>query len=240
MRKQWLLVSLAFLGVGSFGVYYFWKQATAVPEWYVQSDVQSSDEKIRENSFQPEVISQKLPELNTESFQEDKKVSSTALDEEVKTVRLSSEEMEQLMNNRLIENHRTKPFWEASEGVQVRVNSDRIEMGTVINPSSISPDALGASEQVIFERAMGSFPRLGQQAVYVGITGNFDVDSKGEVSWDEDTKVRVGNLEFSLKEVSQRLGISSEQLKEQLQLHFQYLEVNRVFLQDEEVVFEGE
>ncbi len=118
-----------------------------------------------------------------------------------------------------------KPFLEASEGVRTRVDKNQLEMGTVIQPSAISRDDIKSSEKEILERAMSSFPRLSQQKVYVGISGNFEVDDKGEVILNDNTKVRIGNMHLSLEEVSRRLGVSPETVKQKLQANLQQLPV---------------
>lgn len=217
IHKKWLIIVLAFLGVGVAGAYYFWKEFTAVPDWYAtEMNIQS---ETTENNIEEAQIEEEKREENFSSSLE-----SESSQNQSRETSPTQQEFNQIINRQLSENQRVKPFLEASEGVRTRVEKDQLEIGTVIQPSAISRDEIKSSEQEILERAMSSFPRLSQQKVYVGISGNFEVDSNGEVILNDNTKVRIGNMHLSLEEVSRRLGVSPETVKQKLQANLQQVE----------------
>lgn len=217
--------------LGAVGAYFFWRQVTAVPEWYVKSNVPLNLESS--SPIKPVEKPPKLADVSTaESPPEEVKVitrESPFLDTEEgntqqETVTLSTAKLNEVINAKLADSPRTQPFLEAIQGVQSNLEQEKLEIGTVIQPSLISREALGSSEQVLLERAMGSFPGLSKQRVYVGIEGDVQVNAEGAIDFDETTKVRIGNLQFSLKEVAQRLGIPPEILQEELQIQLENLE----------------
>lgn len=216
IHKKWLIIVLAFLGLGGAGAYYLWKEFTAVPDWYAT--------QTTENNIKEAQIEEEKSEENISSSLEPK-TSQNQSRETPPTQKAKQQELNQIINRQLSENQRVKPFLEASEGVRTRVDKNQLEMGTVIQPSAISRDDIKSSEKEILERAMSSFPRLSQQKVYVGISGNFEVDDKGEVILNDNTKVRIGNMHLSLEEVSRRLGVSPETVKQKLQANLQQLPV---------------
>ena len=216
IHKKWLIIILAFLGLGGAGAYYLWKEFTAVPDWYA---TQTTENNIKEVQIKEEKREENFSSsLEAESSQNQSR-------ETPPTQPAKQQEFNQIINHQLSENQRVKPFLEASEEVRTRVDKNQLEMGTVIQPSAISRDDIKSSEKEILERAMSSFPRLSQQKVYVGISGDFEVDDNGEVILNDNTKVRIGNMNLSLEEVSRRLGVSPETVKQKLQANLQQLPV---------------
>jgi hypothetical protein len=63
----------------------------------------------------------------------------------------------------------------------------------------------------------------------------------GQVKWDSNTKVKLGNLSLSLNELSQRLGIPAEQLEQTLNLSLPLgsLKVNDMELTNDKLLLKG-
>lgn len=207
------LIFLATLGLAGAGAYYFWRQFTAVPDWYTaEMNVQS--ETTYNNSEDTKGDEQKPEENFSSSLDSGESLSK-------------QQELDQIINRELSNNQRIQPFLKASQGVRTKVENNQLEIGTVIQPSAISKDELEGSEKNILEQAMDSFPRFNQQQVYVGLSGNFEVDANGELILDENTKVRIGNMHLSLAEASRRLGVNPEMVQQKLQENIQHLELEQ-------------
>jgi hypothetical protein len=61
---------------------------------------------------------------------------------------------------------------------------------------------------------------LENKEIYLGLTGKPKIEN-GQLLLDDNTQVKLGNLSFSISEISQRLGIPQETLQQKLRLSLQ-------------------
>lgn len=300
MRKL-ALVSLFILGLSGGTVYYYWSQATRLPEWYTSQKPNSSSvenvkdavaiQTARDEVFQKiekEIQQQQLqansdpslnfsaqtevaeipfssaqtqqenlsglPTFNVEKGNKNESlVQRVAVNKEVNPVPKSSspamttfpqkvnpqiiefnineQELNTLVVGAIADDSRGKTLLNSVQGINTEIKQDAVEIGTVINPSTIPIEQLNPRQQEILKRALQTFPRLGQQDIYVGIEGNLNIEN-GRVLLSEDAKIKVGNMRLPLRDLAQRLGIQPQELQQALNLNLTQLNVQDIELND--------
>ncbi|HEY9729682.1 MAG TPA: hypothetical protein V6D50_24805, partial [Chroococcales cyanobacterium] len=116
----------------------------------------------------------------------------------------------------------------------------RIESGTVVNLSGLPKNQLDEKQNAAIEKLVNTFPPLKDRDVYVGISGKPLVEN-GQLEWDDNTKIKLGNLSLSINELAQRLDVSPETLKQELNLSSQIgkLRVSELELKGDRVLLKG-
>lgn len=232
MLKKFLMF-IALLGIGSVGAaYYFWTQATSLPTWYQE---QLSNTKDFLNSTQsspsnePTGIKAKIQEQIQAEIQQ-----GLAQPNEAVNVTLKPQEFNQLVQSELSQQLRSRKLAQLAPRIQSNIENNQLEIGTVINPQKLEKVDLPRHQQAIVDKVVTSFPQLKNQDIYIGIAGQPKFEN-GQLILSNDTKVRVGNLNFTLPEISRRLGVSPQRLQQSLNLNIDQLNLRDLQLKENEV-----
>jgi hypothetical protein len=257
--KKLFLIFLLFAGIGFSWLYYYWQQATQVPEWYTtqskstQKTLNSSDstELIAAKTRLQEKIEASIAKSQASASESSLPLTShtssrtTSIEQETAQrrrveVELSNQEVNELVITAIAQQTAHGKIIANAPHLQTTIKDGMIESGTVVNLSKLSANEIEASERAALEKLLKTFPFLDNQKIYIGISGQPQID-KGEVKWDNTTKIRLGNLSLSLSELSQQLGIPQEQIEQQLTLSPQLgkLKVNDMEVTDDKVVLRG-
>jgi hypothetical protein len=100
----------------------------------------------------------------------------------------------------------------------------RLDAGVVINVSRIDRSKLKKDDREFYERALEAFPRLKGRDVYIGIEDQ-PTARGGYLQLGPDTRVRVGKLDYSLRKVARKLGLSEAKVRRQIDQELVRLEV---------------
>jgi hypothetical protein len=207
--KQGLMLLLTILigGAAAAGAAaaYYWHQATALPTWYTNS---SSDGELATSlSSGSTLLQTKLAAGDDVEHLDNRQVEIT----------LSESELNQLIQAGLAQTPNSSPLLQTAQGVKATIDGDRLQAGLVVNPASLPIQNLPAEAQQTLRQALETLPRLGDQDLYVGITGNPRVEN-GRLVLGADTRLQVGNVQLSMAEVARLTGLSPAQLNEQLNI----------------------
>ncbi|MBD1899054.1 hypothetical protein NDI44_07605 [Trichocoleus sp. DQ-A3] len=259
MKKSIFLFLL--LALGSFSVvYYYWKQATQLPEWYVTKE-KTTNPQVRQINFRNEAEVQTVKDrlqrnvdakiensigasqgLPTKLGRRDGGDEKTAIDKitenpqaELGTqnieIDLSEHEVNDLVISTIAKDKNTSKLLASTKGLNTTIKNGQVESGVVFNVSEVPKEELNQQEKELLEKVIKTFPFLEEKEVYIGVEGKPRVEN-GQLKLEEQTKIKVGNLSFTTAELSQRLGIPQEKIEQRLKLE---LELGRLKINDIEI-----
>lgn len=177
------------------GIAYAWNRVTVLPDWYAQGEV-VPDATVSVS----DLISSNAADLNGDGQLE---------------VTLNETDFNQVVVSALADRPQTAPLLEHAKGVNTSIERDRIESGLVMNLSEIPTEALPDQGQQALTQLTETFPMLAGRDIYVGIEGSPRIVD-GELHFDEDALVKVGQFSIPLREVADRFGLSQIELERQL------------------------
>ena len=230
---------LILIGIGCSFLFYSWRQATQLPEWYtnqskntqnnldltdssellaVQTRLQSKiDEKIAQSLA---TSSDSLPVANTSSpdnsFSPPQQISNNKNVE----IELSNQEFNELLVTKIAKYQEQSKLISATSGIQTTIKDGVLESGTLVNLANLPRNQLSPSETKAVDKVLEILPGLENKEIYLGLTGKPKIEN-GQLLLDDNTQVKLGNLSFSISEISQRLGIPQETLQQKLRLSLQ-------------------
>jgi predicted DNA-binding protein (UPF0251 family) len=235
MKKLFYALSI-FMGIGIALGYYYWRQATQIPDWYTSQpqntatavDLKNSSELIAAKAKVIEKIDSRLDE------------SSRSSPSQPVEVQLDPQDVNELITAKLAEKVNNGKVIPHVSSIRTTIQDGRIESGTVVNLSELPKRQLDESQNAAIEKLVKTFPPLKDRDVYVGISGKPLVEN-GQLEWDDNTKIKLGNLSLSINELAQRLGVSPETLKQELNLPSQLgrLKVSDLELKGDRVLLKG-
>ena len=225
---------LLFLGIGSASLYYFWREATQLPEWYAnkQTDKSTNDLDKANTKVIVEQVEQKIKTQIEQSRQGEKPANVE--------VNLTSAELNQLMAANLTEKTDKSHLSQAIKGMDTQITNERLKTGAVVDLSTIDPSEMGDRGKTLLSQVTQKFPGLANREVYIGIEGKPQI-ANGRLTFDSDTRVQVGQLSFTVTELADRLGISEKMLLEKinLNLNLSSLKVEAIDLKADYAVLKG-
>lgn len=230
MKRIAVIFLLITTGVSS-GVYYYWRQATNLPNWYTNQETQNNSINIiaKKDSQEAKNIEAEVPAI-TQPLGNSKKVE----------LQLSEKELNNILASEIAKKNNSSKIAEAVKAVKTNIKEGKIESGAVVNISEIPTAHLRKSETAAITRAFKVFPGLENREVYIGIEGNPTIED-GQLKFDENTKIKIGNLSFTQAELSEKLGIPESQIRQftNLELQVGKLKVNDIELNDGKALLKG-
>lgn len=216
MKKSsslFLLVVLGIVGSAAATGYYFWSGLTALPNWY-RSD-SSKSRSVAEIQKSSATVVQKI--------QSQAQATPPKKNADVQ-VALNSQELNDLLVTKIAEKNAAKPVLNSVKGMQTSVQNDTLKTGGVVDVNALQNSSLGAKEKQLLSELTEKIP-VGDRHLYIGVEGKPKVQN-GTLKFTPDTKIRVGNMSFTLTQAAARMGVPVEQLQEQLNLELKLDNVN--------------
>lgn len=207
LRKLRMVAILAIAGVAG-AVYYYWQQATSLPNWYHKSAENTS--KIQESS--PAIIN--------------KKTSGE--------VKLTSKQLNQFITNNLPQDHKLKQILPSTKAIHSDIKDGKLEIGAVVNTSNLSEMNLSANERFVIEQLTQKIPQLQNRDIYVAVQGTPQLKD-GKIVLGKDSQIKVGNLSFTPAEIAARLNLPVEKIEQQLAVNVQKLNLKEIKLNQGEM-----
>ncbi|MEW6494321.1 MAG: hypothetical protein AB1589_17675 [Cyanobacteriota bacterium] len=266
MKKLILIFLLCSCGGLAF-VYYYWQQATQIPEWYKtqspltqqkldgnsSSELMAAQARLREKVKTSIAKSQAIAADNTLVLGSRSKAQSESLSEfnsdshqqEPSTsksveLELNNQEVNTLVMTTVAQDLRLNSVLASTPGLNTTIKDGILEIGTVINLENLSKNQLAEREIAALDKVVTTLPFLEKQKLYVAISGQPKIEN-GKVKLDETTKIKLGNLSLSIPELAQRLGISQEEIERNLHLSLKLenLKVNELEITDDKALIKG-
>jgi hypothetical protein len=237
MKRMLIAACLAVASVGAVAFYY-WQQATQLPDWYgsTQPDSLSQTGQINASTSPPgDVITDtnRSTERDRRQPNSQPSVSITQPTKKVGTVpetppkqptptktEVQQKELTRLFTNEITRKAEDKRLGAALKGANTTIQNGNIESGAVVNFKDISLEQLPPDERDFLTKLVTAFPALGQQSFYIGIEGKPTIKD-GQAQLNDDMRIKLGKLSFTPAQLSERLGIPEEQIRQQIQLQVQ-------------------
>lgn len=202
MKKTAIVIFIILLAVAG-SLYWLWRQATFLPEWYTGEGTASDGTVI--------IYGKGIEDIRNSLEQtiEDQLQSAPIRNLEV-TVTLNEKDANKLFATLISENAEAYPYLQAVKASKTRIRDGSLDFGVVVNASELLKEAPQQGTEV----AAASDLLQGKE-VSLGFTGKLGMQ-EGHLQMDDDSTIRIGGLTFSLKTITDRLGISEDQLKKTL------------------------
>ncbi|GAB1542821.1 hypothetical protein NUACC21_54950 [Scytonema sp. NUACC21] len=228
MVKRLLLLSSLAIGGASAVIFFFWYQATQLPDWYSNSQTQEVSPSTTANAAPP--IDQKKQIEQAQKQQAQKqvlhKISDRLKSSKAKSeVQLDAAEVNALIDSGIAQTTDKSRLAQAVVSTKTQIENGKISAGAVIDLRAIPFNELQKGEQIAISKLLLAVPILKYHPVYVEVEGKPAIRNK-QVSLDETTRIKLGNISFSLSDLSQRFGFSEERLNQQVAKKLENLPVN--------------
>lgn len=261
--KKLFFVLLIFSCVGFSFLYYSWRQATQLPEWYTpqskntqnplsvgnESDIRAAQarlkEKIegsianslanREESSLP-ITSPISPSIQANNNSTEQEISKSKNVE----IELTNQDVNDFVMTAIAKQKSHSQVLANAQSFHTTIQDGRMESGAVVNFADITKNKLAETERTSVGKVLAAFPFLENKEVYIGLSGRPRIEN-GQLKLEQDTKIKIGNLSLSLSEVSQKLGIPQEKIEQKLNQSLQAgsLKVNDMELTESKVLLRG-
>lgn len=233
------------LTVTSSGAVFFfvWYQATQLPDWYKNSQNQQFSQSTAEDKVpSPDQIEQ-LQKAQKKQAQKQvlRKISNHLGVKKGKgEVQLDASEVNALIDSGIAQSSDKSRLAQAVVSTNTQIENGTISTGAIIDLREIPVNELQKGEQRVVSQLLSVLPILRYRPVYVELEGKPTLRNK-QVSLDETTRIKLGNISFSLLDLSKRFGFSEERLKQQVAKKLENLpvEVDEVEVVGDRLVVRG-
>jgi len=231
---------MALLGVGAAGIgYYYWTEATALPNWY-QEQSSDSQKYPQPSELSPPPNNQNGTITATkEKIQEQVKATieqqGNVQPQQEINVNLKTQDFNALIQSEISNKLKSRKITSALPNIQTNIENNNLEIGTVINPTKLEKLDLPRQQQAIVKRVMTNFPQLKDQDIYIGIEGQPKLKN-GQLTLPNNSQVKIGKLTFTLSEVAQKLDVSPDRLQQSLNLNIDQLNLHDLKFKENKVI----
>jgi hypothetical protein len=232
MKKiAWLIALLSIgtvVGVG----YFYWEKATSLPTWLTDEEPAPG---VSPAAGQGEVVTS--PPLSR---------PASAIQEKIKTAKpgqvreqLTAIEVDNLIVAGFNKGAATS-LPKAVKKIKTQIKRDQIRTGAILDLAEIDSMPAGARQDLL-KKLLQVMPQLKDKPIYIGIVGKLLVQN-GLPQLSADSKLQIGQVELSLDEVAQRLGVSRTELSESAAnyLQFSNVRLEKIDLTDQGAVITGQ
>lgn len=209
-----ILLAIAGAGLG----YYFWRQATQIPAWF---EAETSTPSIAPPAdFLREKISQEMLQKNDDDRRE------------LVRITLTEKELGQILQGKVGRQLKV----ESLPRLQTQIRGETLEVGTVLDPQMLNNAQLSPGQKRIVDQVL---PLLASQnqPFYIGLEGTLQLQA-GQLIMTENSRIKIGELSFSVGDMAQRLNIQPEKLNQLLQVNLDELNLQGLQVQDGTVQLE--
>ncbi len=203
-----VLIALALLLLIAGGVVaWFWHQATALPEWYAEIELEDAAAPTGELQWAV-VPDAEPPPPGAEPPPPTKKPKRR-----------------EIRNFHLRAHVSTPEARKAFRASRATYEDGHLEAGVIVNAGKVSQDALSKKDKGFFQRLIRAFPSLAKRDVYVALEDEPVVAEDGILQLGAHPKIRVGKLSYSLDQVAKKLGVSSAAARRDINKELRRLKV---------------
>jgi hypothetical protein len=228
------LILLAVVGSAG-GLYYLWQQATKLPDEYVEAiaadraSSQSLPVPSRQIAAQGDISKNKITTPIARAKVGDKVA-----------VKLTDRDLNNLVIARLADSQTNKQVPAGIKGINTNIKDGKIHTGALVNLGRLAKDGQPGSQVAALSNLTDRLPFLKDRDVYIGLVGTPVVEGS-KIKFDEDTQIKVGNMNFTISQLAENLGVSQEKIQQAIDLRLQQqnLQVDRVDLKNNQIEIDG-
>ncbi|KYC36532.1 hypothetical protein WA1_43360 [Scytonema hofmannii PCC 7110] len=242
LKRLLFLFSLTVTSTGAV-FFFFWYQATQLPDWYKNSQTQQVSPPTVANLAPPTDQTEQLQKAQKQQAQKQvlHKISDRLKGSKAKReVQLDADEVNALIDSGIAQSTDKSRLAQAVVSTKTQIENGKISAGAVIDLRAIPFNELQKGEQIVVSKLLSAIPILRYRPVYVEVEGKPTLRNK-QVSLDDTTRIKLGNISFSLLDLSKRFGFSEERLNQQVAKKLENLpvEVDEVEVVGDRLVVRG-
>jgi hypothetical protein len=207
---KWILkIAAAVIGavllVGGGVVCWYYRQATALPEWYAEEVARQEERTLEEEHTD-------LPDPQWED--------AVVLDEPEEAEEEDDDDAPEAAprTQKVLRGFHRRGKGKSTKAVRASratYRGGKLEAGVVLDLSQIPRDNLSEHDRDLLERAATNFPGIAKRNVYVGIEDH-PVAVDGVLQLGSEPTIRIGRLRYSLPTAAGRLGMAPATLRAEL------------------------
>ena len=194
MWKKIAITLLVLLLVAAGVVYYLWRQATALPEWYSEEQAVAPGAPAAPEAVAP---------AGSLAWQDAPSATGGA------------GKRKELRNFHRRAAQKDPVVAKVIRASRASFEDGKLEMGVVADLRNLPNDKLDASQRDLFERVRASFPSATAREVYIGVEDPSPVLKNGKIELGPAAKLKVGSLTYDLDAAAAKLGMSPAALRAQ-------------------------
>jgi hypothetical protein len=200
-----LILILALVGV----IFYLWKQATTLPEWYTTGPLSPADGSVI-------IYGKGIEDVRKQLQQKIEKGLKEGPDGKMRLeISLSENELNGLFASVITENAEEHEYLKAVKASKTSIKDGNLDIGAIVDISGIPTEDLEPAARGTTEKIIDTLSTIGGREVYVGISGRHSLKN-GMLKLDDNGTIRLGAMSFSLAEISRRIGVSEDKLRRAL------------------------
>lgn len=215
--------------------YYVWQEAIKVPDEYIKA---SANDNLDGQSLplQPSQITERAAVT---------KQKITAPIERARSgqkvnVKLSDRDLNNLVVAKFATSQQNKQVPLGIKGIKTNIKDGKIYTGAMVNLDKLAHNGQPGSQTAALGKLTDKLTFLKGRDVYIGIVGKPTLTGDS-IKFAPDTQIKVGNMNFTIAQLAENLGVSADKLQQtiDLQLHQQNFKVNRIDIENNGLQIEG-
>jgi hypothetical protein len=217
------------------GTYYVWQEAIKMPDEYMKasandrSDSQSLPLRSSQISARAAVSKQKIT-APIDRAKSGQKVN----------VKLNGRDLNNLVVDKLATSGSTKQVPVGITGIKTNIQDGKIYTGAMVNLDELVRNSQPGNQTAALSKLANKLTFLKDRNIYIGIVGK-PIIAGDRVKFAPDSQIKIGNMNFTIAQLAQDLGVSPEKIQQTLDLHVQQqnFKVNRINVQNNGLEIEG-
>jgi hypothetical protein len=243
-----LLVTTGIVVGTASGVYYFWRQLTQLPEWYTKGEtspktyaqIQKSADAVEKRIEAKVLASPQSVQVSPNTIAAPNALPDQPSQENSSVqVALNSQELNDLLVTKITEKSGGQPLPNSVKGFHTVVKDDKLKTGAVVDVKELKDSGLGSKQQALLTEITQKIP-MNDRKVYIGVEGKPEMQN-GKLRFDQNAKIQIGNMSFTIAEVASRLGVPPEKVQDQLNLEMKLrgLDIKDIDFRDGNAILRG-
>jgi hypothetical protein len=235
MRKVLFRLFLLALIGGSVTSYFIWNQATKLPDEYLDA-VAANTQDSQSLPIEPSQIASQATVSRNKITQP---IAKAKIGQKV-DFKLTERDLNNLILDKLAASQTDRQIPSGIRGINTSIKDGKIHTGALINLDKLTRDAKPGTKAAGLTKLTEKLPFLKDRDVYLGIVGKPMFDGK-QIEFDESTQVKVGNMNFTISQIAENLGVSPDKIQQAIDLNLRSksLKIDRIDLQNDGLKIEG-
>ena len=223
------------LVVGGGGLYYVWQEAIKLPDDYLKETV-SSKPGTPAPILQPSQITARAAVTKQKIVAP---IEQAKIGQKI-DVKLSDRDLNNLVIAKLATSQPNKQIPTGVKAVKTNIKDGKIHIGALVNLGQLAASSTPGNQTAALTKLTDKLTFLKDRDVFVGIVGTPIVEGS-KVKFSEDTEIKVGGMNFTIFQLAENLGVSSDKIQQMIDLQLQQknFKIDRVNLGNNGLSIEG-
>ncbi len=217
------------------GTYYIWQEAIKVPDEYIKAggDAQADSQSL---PLQPSQITKRAAVTKQKITDPIDRAKSG----QKVNVKLNDTDLNNLVVAKLATSQPTKQVPVGIKGIRTNTKDGKIYTGAMVNLDQLVRNGKPGNQTAALSRIAGKLTFLKGRDVYIGIVGKPTLEGS-QIKFDPDTQIKIGNMNFTITQLAENLGVSPAKLQQtiDLQIQQQNFTINRINVENNGLAIEG-